>query len=152
MPEVAKILPNYLNYAVCTLKGYKLVWRPDPHWGRKYRLQLPDGEWEGKLESGRWFRTMALTEILGKFPSYATDLVQAWSLMPDLPYNVRADILRDEWDTDNPADLAYKITSVWIIAKNKDNPTGAADDWWDKIATFVPRADSEFGTQGDWNE
>lgn len=112
-----------------------------------YTIRNKDGAPVISLEGGRPVYSFTLQQALQQLDNYATDLNQAWLLMKDLPYNVRADILRDEWDTDNPADLAYKITSVWIIAKNKDNPTGAAEDWWDKIATFVPRADSEFGEE-----
>lgn len=137
-----------MNYAVGTIKGYKLIWQPDQHWGRKYRLQLPDGGWEGQLENGRWFRTMALTTALDKYPKYATDLIEAWKLLVEMPYHVRQELLHHQWDADNPADVAYTITSVWIIWKNGRDPMDAIHSWWDKIATFVPTADEQFGEEG----
>lgn len=146
MPKTTKIFPNHLNYAVAVLKGWKLTWSKSK-WGTSYHIFNAEGREVMYLDNGHPSYSYDLQGALKEFDNYATNLNRAWLLMKDLPFNVRADILRDEWDTDNPADLAYKITSVWIIAKNKDNPTGAADEWWDKIATFVPRADSEFGEE-----
>jgi hypothetical protein len=146
LPEVTKILPNYLNYAVAVLKGWKFTWSKRTY-GTTYHIWNAEGREIMHLDNGHPSYNYDLQGALKELDNYATDLTQAWKLLVELPYNVRAEILKQHWDTDNPADMAYSITAIWIITMNKRNPFDAIHGWWDMIATFVPRADSEFGEE-----